>query len=310
VPPTVKSLRITPKTPEEIRKADRAVQSLAGTSRRQTVGLFEQNCVWLNGKLCTAPWQRLEIGDTVELRYQADQRYAPKKKPPRHLPFKILFEDDDLIVVDKPAHWLTVPTHRKEKDTLVQRVTDYLTKQRRGRTTWALAVHRLDRGVSGAIVFAKTVEAQRRFRKQLEMRHPEREYLAIVAGRMTEKSGTFRSYLVSGERFKQHSTDDAEAGKLAVTHYEVEDYAAGATIVRVKLETGRRNQIRVHFAEAGHPVLGDAMYEPARAKHRRWKAKRLALHARLLAFDHPITGRKMRFEVPMPEEFEQFIHGE
>lgn len=309
MPRTTKTLTIDDATPAETRKADRAVQALTGASRRQTVGLFDQHCVWLNGQPCFTPWQRLDVGDTIEVRYVPDENYRPKKKPPKYLPFEILYEDEHLIVVNKPAHWLTVPSRRKEKNTLVQRVGEYLTKQRRGRPTRALAVHRLDRGVSGAIVFAKTPDAQSKFRKALERREPEREYVAIVAGRMKERRGTFQSYLTSDEDLKQYSTEDTEEGKLAVTHYEVEDYVGNTTIVRVKLETGRRNQIRVHFAEAGHPVLGDPTYEPQRAKHRRWKVNRIALHAQLLSFEHPITRQPCRFEVPLPEEFQNFIDG-
>ena len=307
MPLTIKALEITPDTPDDLRKADRAVQSLAGVSRRQTVGLFDQHCVSLNGQPCEAPWQRLSIGDRIEIRYDAGQKYTPKKKPPRHLGFDILFEDEHLIVVDKPARCLTVPSPNRESNTLIQRVSDYLTKANRRRRVRVLAVHRLDRGVSGVLVFAKTVDAQRGLRRQFELHSPQREYMAIVAGRLAQARGTFRGLLATDKSLKRYVTHDAELGETAVTHYEVERFLDDATLVRVRLETGRRNQIRVHFAEAKHPVLGDQRYGHELAKHPRWTAPRLALHARLLAFEHPLTGQPCRYEVPIPEEIRRFI---
>lgn len=304
---TTRSLQITEQLPQELWKADRAVQSLAGTSRRQTVGLFDKGCVRVNGQPCAAPWQRLQLGDLVEIIYDRHQRYSPTKKPPKYLGFDILFEDQHLIVVNKPAEWLTVPTPNREPNTLIQRISDYLTKANRGRRIRVQAVHRLDRGVSGVLVFAKHDDAHRELRRQFESHLPEREYAAIVKGRMGESSGTFRSYLATNKSLKRYSTDDASQGELAITHYRVEQLLADASLVRVQLETGRRNQIRVHFAEAGHPILGDERYEHELAMHPRWRARRIALHAAILAFDHPMTAERCRYELPLPTEFERFL---
>jgi len=307
VPLTTKILQITDETPEELRKADRAVQSLAGTSRRQTVGLFDRQCVRLNGQPCETPWERLSVGDTIELRYDPAQRYSPTKKPPKYVGFEILFEDAHVIVVNKPAGWLTVPSRNREKNTLVQRISGYLTKMNRRRPTRAVVVHRLDRGVSGVLVFAKTESATSALRQQFANREPDREYLAIVAGKVEETDGTFQSYLATSKSLKRYSTKDPEKGELAITHYHVEEYLTDATLVRIRLETGRRNQIRVQFADVGHPVLGDLQYKHELAQHPRWTFKRLALHATLLDFQHPVTGQSCRFEVPAPKEFRQFL---
>ena len=305
---TTKTLRITEETPEDLRKADRAVQSLAGTSRRQTAGLFDQKCVLLNGQPCETPWQRLAVGDNIELRYDPGQRYSPIKKPPKYVGFEILFEDAHVIIVNKPAGWLTVPSRKKEKNTLVQRISAYLTKMNRRRLTRATAVHRLDRGVSGVLVFAKTESASSALRQQFANREPDREYVAIVAGKVEKVEGTFQSYLAtSSKSLKRYSTKDAEKGELAITHFRVEKYLTDATLVRVRLETGRRNQIRVHFADVGHPVLGDLHYQHELAQHPRWNSQRLALHATLLDFQHPVTGQYCRYEVPPPKEFGQFL---
>jgi 23S rRNA pseudouridine1911/1915/1917 synthase len=306
MPLTTKVLQITAETPPDVRKADRAVQSLAGTSRRGTAGLFHQQCVRLNGQVCMAPWQRLAIGDTIEVRFQPGQRYAPKKPAPRNLGFDILLEDEHVIVVNKPANCLTVPSPNRESNTLIQRIADYLKRSTRRRWAGVHAVHRLDRGVSGVLVFAKSAQAIESLRQQFRWHEPDREYLAIVAGRVEPAEGTFRSHLATSRSLQRYSTHNAKAGELAITHYRVEKLMKDTTLVRIRLETGRRNQIRVHFAEAGHPVLGDPRYERQRARHPRWHARRLALHAVALSFDHPITGERFRFEVPVPEEFRRF----
>src|SRR5262249_52015609 len=153
-----------------------------------------------------------------------------------------------------------------------------------GKARGAYSVHRLDRGVSGLLVFGKTPEIVRQLKDQFAASKPEREYVAIVAGQMRQQHGTFESLLATDKDLTRFSTDDETIGQLAITTFRVVKMLGAATLVQVRLETGRRNQIRVHFAEAGHPVLGDPRYEPERAAHRRWPHKRLALHARLLGF--------------------------
>jgi 23S rRNA pseudouridine1911/1915/1917 synthase len=306
MPLTIRSTTISDDVPAENRKADRAVQSLTGTSRRETVGLFDHHCVWLNGTPCSAPWQRLAVGDTIEVRYYPAQRYLPQGKRARSAGLDILFEDAHLIVVNKPPHCLTVPAPGHDKNTLVQRLAAYLgRKPRRGPAVFT--VQRLDREASGVLVFAKSPEAWHQLRAQFAAHTPEREYAVIVAGRLDQQRGTIRSRLTTNRRLKRYSTSSTEPGELAVTRYEVQQQLADATYVRVRLETGRRNQIRVHFAEGGHPVLGDTRYEPLLAVHPRWPAKRLALHAVALAFQHPMTGRRLQFEAPLPREFRRFL---
>ena len=171
-------------------------------------------------------------------------------------------------------------------------------------------MHRLDRGVSGLLVFGKSQIMADRLRDQFASRKPERLYNAIVAGKMKQTQGEFRSYLTTAKSLTRYSTNDPSAGELAVTHYQVLEYLADTTLVEVQLETGRRNQIRVHFSEAGHPVLGDPRYSPEEAQHAHWPHERIALHARTLGIANPETGVAMKFDLPLPPEMARFIeHG-
>jgi 23S rRNA pseudouridine1911/1915/1917 synthase len=287
-------------------RIDRLVQELCGLSRSQIKGLFDHACVALNGALCTEPEERLKAGDRVELKYDPNQRYHPRNKPRKNLGFEIVFEDKHLIVVNKPAELLTVPTRRQETNTLQHKVEAYVKHVGGGRG--AFTVHRLDRGVSGLLVLGKSQQIVRQLKDQFAASKPEREYVALVAGYLKPKTGTFESLLATDKDLNRFSTEDEEIGQLAITHYRVVAHLGDdVTLVQVRLETGRRNQIRVHFAESGHPVLGDERYRPDLSAHRRWPHKRLALHARLLGFDHPVTGQEMRFEAALPRELDVFL---
>jgi 23S rRNA pseudouridine1911/1915/1917 synthase len=220
--------------------------------------------------------------------------------------FSVVHDDEHVVVVEKSTGVLTVPTPRGETNTLVQLLRRHLGRGRRFPPRLEI-VHRLDREVSGLLVFAKSVAAATTLRADFAAHRPEREYIALVAGALPADKGTFASRLVTGKSLQRYSTDDPTRGEAAVTHYQVERRLAGATLVRVRLETGRRNQIRVHFAEAGHPILGEDRYHPEQARHPRWRARRLALHARLLGFAHPLSGQPLRFESPLPMEFVRFL---
>lgn len=290
------------------RRLDHLVKQLSGLSHSQVLGLIDHGCVLLNGAIATQPADHLRVGDRIELKYDANQRYHPRPKPRRNLGFSIVFEDQYLLVVDKPAELLSVPTRRNESNTLKDKVEAYVRHVAKGRG--AFPVHRLDRGVSGLLVFGKTADIMRRLKDQFAAHKPEREYIALVAGRVQEQQATFQTLLATDKDLNRFSTDDESIGQLAITHYRVISRHEGATLVQVRLETGRRNQIRVHFAEAGHPVLGDPRYEVELAQHPHWRHQRLALHARLLGFDHPLTDQPLRFQSPLPAEFERFLKHE
>ena len=293
-------------------RVDLILKSLTEKSRSQLRGMCMSGCVTINGHKTTEPSTEVKAGDVVSVTYDPQCRYREKwldkfqekgrKENFQCQTFKIIFEDDYLIVVDKQAGILTVPTERQETRTLVDEVSRYLGPQRR-----ALVVHRLDRETSGLLVFAKQSEIAGALQDQLRLRAPEREYLALVAGRMEQESGTYESYLVTSKRLSQHSVTTPGQGEYAMTHFMVDQILFETTLVRVKLDTGRRNQIRVHLAEAGHPIVGDRRYRPNMTKHDDWPHTRLALHAHVLGFQHPVTGKDLRFVSPMPRSFQIFI---
>lgn len=290
----------------DVPRLDKVVQELTLASRSVVRGMFDRGCVRANGQVCDEPGRPGVPGDVVAVDYDPATRYRPRTTARQNPRFRVVFEDRHLVVVEKAAGILTVPTARGEDDTLVHEVARHLSHDRRiTRRAWV--VHRLDRDTSGLLVFGKTREVAEAIKDQFEQRKPEREYAAIVAGTVDGDSGTFRSYLATDPDLDQRSVADPDRGKLAVTHFSVTARPRGATFVRVTLETGRRNQIRVHFAEAGHPVLGDVRYQPEQARHPAWTARRLALHARSLGFVHPVTGATVRFDSPLPAAFEAFL---
>jgi 23S rRNA pseudouridine1911/1915/1917 synthase len=305
MPRAEKSAVVAADSPLVGQRIDRLVQQLVGLSRSQVTGLLDHGCVQLGDAICTQPAQRLAAGDRVRVRYDPKQRYHPKPKPRGRLGFEIVFEDKHLIVVNKPAGLLTVPTRRQETNTLQHKVADYVRYVSKGRG--AFPVHRLDRDVSGLLVLGKCQEIVRQLKDQFAASKPEREYVAIVAGRMETPAGTFESLLATDKDLNRFSTDDEAIGQIAITHYRVVARLDDATLVQVRLETGRRNQIRVHFAEAGHPILGDPRYRPELAAHPRWPHERLALHARLLGFTHPVSEQPLRFEAALPGEFTRLL---
>lgn len=282
------------------------VQQLVTESRSFIKGLFDHKCVIVNGVIEIDAGRALRAGDNVSVRFEANRRYSPKPPQPKNRGFAVPYEDDFLIVVEKAPDLLTVPSNRGEPHTLIDRVGEYLSHSR-GKHR-ACVVHRLDRGVSGLLVFGKSEAVAEALQEQFARQKPERVYFAIVAGEMKAESGTFRSYLATGRTLTRFSTNDPSKGEYAETHYLVQQRLRGATVVEIRLATGRRNQIRVQFAEAGHPVLGDDRYMPELARHDRWAHKRIALHARSLGFVHPITLKELVFNSELPAEFRLFVN--
>ena len=222
--------------------------------------------------------------------------HTRRLKGPAWSRLQILFEDKDVIVVDKPAGLLTMATDLEKHRTLYALLYEHVKGRRPpGRL---FIVHRLDREASGLLVFAKSEAAKEDLQGQFRDRHAGRTYLAVVEGQMAQDQCTLQSYLAENAAFRCYLTPDPKKGKWAVTHVKVLKRASRRTLVEVELETGRKHQIRVHLADQGYPIVGDPVYGS-----RTNPIRRMALHAVRLAFDHPTTGRRMEFESPPPPTF-------
>ena len=212
----------------------------------------------------------------------------------------VLHEDSDVLVVDKPAGLLSVPTEAREKDTLWTRAISYL-QHRYGGRPYAGIVHRLDKDTSGAVVFARNRPALHALQDLFRRHAIDRVYVALVEG-VTPDRGTFDADLVRTPGLRRSVARPGQEGKRAVTRFDATERLAGATLVSIRPETGRTHQIRVHFAAAGHPILGDRVYGPAPARSAP-AIPRQMLHARRLGFAHPRTQLAFSVEAPLPPDF-------
>lgn len=224
---------------------------------------------------------------------------AKKKPSRRHQPkgVRILHQDRDILVVDKAAGLLTMGTADEKDRTAYSRLTDYVKKGNPKSRERIFIVHRLDRDVSGILVFARSETIKRAL--QSGWPKVEKHYLALVHGAPEAPEGTFSSRLVQDGVHRVYSTDDPNEGKLSHTAYKLLGRSKGRSLLDINLLTGRKHQIRVHLADNGLPIVGDRKYGSGRAS-----GKRLALHALSMAFLHPNTGEPCFFETRIPPLFQ------
>jgi 23S rRNA pseudouridine1911/1915/1917 synthase len=285
--------------------------------------LCAEGSVRLGGQTATDPARRMAEGEEIAVGFKSGPGAGEGGRPAGGergaAGIGIVHLDADLVVVRKPSGLLTVPYERDDRDTLLA-LTRIAVRRREGSERKAAgagpatlrAVQRLDKETSGLVVFARNVKAQRELQEQLGDHSLERRYLALVHGQA--EAAVYDTLLLpdrgdglkgSWGVFRPARGREHEDGKQAVTRVSVAERlpaAAGATLVACELETGRQHQIRIHLAEAGHPVVGETVY--VRDFRGRWiDAPRLMLHAALLGFLHPRSGQHLRFEDPMPDEF-------
>ena len=217
-----------------------------------------------------------------------------KKKTRSKLP--IIYEDDDLIVINKPSGLLSIASDNEKSSTAYRMLSDYV--QQKDKHNRVFVVHRLDEDTSGVFMIAKNVQIQQALQEHWNDIVKKRGYYAIVEGVMEKKSDTIKSYLKKNSQNLMYSSKKAGDGQLAITHYKVMKENKKYSLLDVNIDTGRKNQIRVHLGEKGHYIIGDDKYgKPANP------IKRLGLHAYELDFIHPFTGKLVKFTAPMPKEF-------
>ena len=260
-------------------------------SRSAAARLIDEGAVTVNGTP-RPKRHKVAAGETIVWTPPAE----PAPIEPADVPFDVPYEDEHLLIVDKPAGVVVHPAKGHRQGTLAQALTGRAAGgEDEGR---AGIVHRLDRDTSGLLVVARSDEAHRRLKEQLQRREITREYLALVVGRPPARSGTIDAPIGRDRRHRTRMSTDTDEPREARTHFTIEETYPDATLLRVRLETGRTHQIRVHLEAIGHPVAGDPEYGGAGA----FGLQRQFLHAARLAFDHPFTGARIDVSSPLPAD--------
>ncbi len=306
------------------------VQHMEYTSRNRVQLAIRAEFVRLNDKTVKAN-ATVRPGDVVT--FVMPYRRRGVEILPEDIPLNIVYEDDDLLVVNKPAGMVVHPGHGHFSGTLVNALAYHLGTDARA-ASWSdssdddegrlgILVHRIDKDTSGLLVVAKTEEAQLRLAKQFFVHSIERRYVAIVWGNLPADEGTIEGNIGRdpNDRLRFKVYPDGDYGKTAITHYRVLERFGYVTVVECILETGRTHQIRVHFSHIGHPIFNDERYGGAEirkgtvyAKYRQFIQNcfkllpRQALHAKTLGFVHPTTGKPMQFDSTLPEDMTALIN--
>jgi 23S rRNA pseudouridine1911/1915/1917 synthase len=261
-------------------------------SRSRAQRLIEDGAVLVDG----APAKKRQLvtaGEVVDVTERVET--APEDVASR-VDFDVPYEDEHLLVVDKPAGLVVHPARGHRSGTLAQALAGKIAG---GDEDWrAGIVHRLDRDTSGLLVVAKSEAVHTALKDALQRREIEREYLALVEGRPPARTGTIDAAIGRDRRVRTRVSTDTDEPREARTHFELTEALPGFTLLRVSLETGRTHQIRVHLQAIGHPVAGDPEYGTAGVLG----LERQFLHAARLAFDHPVTGERIDIESPLPDD--------
>ncbi len=266
--------------------------SLQPMSRTRIKELLQRGQVTVNGVATTRFDYPLQFGDNVQVAHQ-----KPLKDELAKAGLSILHQDEHILVVDKPAGLLTVATEGEKTRTAFALLLSHLKARKQGRP---FVVHRIDRETSGLVLFARSGEVRDRLQKNWSA--VTKIYLGVVEGEPRLAQGTVRSQLREAKSFRVHETRDAEDARLAVTHYKLLNTREPYSLVEVELETGRKHQIRVHMADLGCPIIGDAVYG---AKTN--PANRLGLHAWRLELKHPVTAVSLTFTSPLPAVLQKLV---
>ena len=270
------------------------LQVMPQRKRTNVKELLKHNQVAVNGMPVTQFDAPLAEGDEVKVNLTREFKVF------YHRRLKIVYEDDDIIVVNKGYGLLSMGNDKVKDGTAYSILRDYV--------KWGdprnkiFIVHRLDRDTSGLMVFAKNEEAKEKLQHNWNKMVLERKYLAVVEGTPEPPQGTVKSYLTENSQFEVYSTNDPTQGKLAVTRYSTLKSRGKYALLEVELDTGRKNQIRVHMKDLGHPIAGDRKYGADSSP-----IHRLALHARTLRFVHPISRKEMSFTTPIPASFASMV---
>jgi len=279
---------------EEIILMQFLIDNLKNKSRDNVKSLLRNKKVFVNGKPVTQFNHPLIPGTKVVIKWDASYEGTINRN------LSILYEDDHIIVIEKHAGLLSIATDREKEHTAYSILSTHIKLQ--DPLSRIFVVHRLDRDTSGVMMFAKSEMVQSVLQKDWKSNVKERTYIAVVEGRVEEKEGTVSSYIYESKALVMHSTQDPEKGELAVTRFRTIKSNSDFSLLEVHLETGKKNQIRLHMQQLGHSIAGDKKYGATGNP-----IGRLGLHASVLAFTHPVTGKPMRFESKVPAKFRRLV---
>lgn len=268
---------------------------LTDFTKTKVKSMLKHNQFAVNSTPTTLFNHELREGDRVSINFDKSFKVFS------HPRIKLVYEDDSIIVINKGYGVLSMGTDKIKEGTAYSIVREYIKYS--NPMAKLFIVHRLDRDTSGLMMFAKSVEAKEKMQHNWNNMVISRTYVALVEGSVDTDEGVVRSYLAENTRFEVYSTEKPEEGQLAITRYKVLRRDGGYTLMSVELDTGRKNQIRVHMKDLGHPIVGDRKYGASSSP-----IHRLALHARTLRFVHPIEMRDMNFEIPIPAKFKVLLN--
>lgn len=283
-------------------RIDQAIcEQFEDISRSMSQDMLKNKEILVNGK-AVKPSLRLKGGEEVAIQHRSLETITELQPTPLYFP--IIFEDEHLVVVNKPSGLVVHPGAGREKETVVSAMLSHTQLSPIGAPTRPGIVHRLDKETSGLMVLAKTFEAHRGLSTAFSEHQVDKWYTALIGGRIVNKKGRIEVAIerdkVHRKRMKASSSPEA---RMAISLFEVEEYLNSASLVNVQILTGRTHQIRVHMAFTGHPLLADSLYGGRALKG----IKEHFLHSKKLGFTHPITQEKLLFEAPLSEEFEKTI---
>lgn len=289
-PDTVITVPVEAETP----LLERLYAAMADRKRTTVKDYLKYGQVRVNGEVTTQFDQPLKPGDLLEVNLRRPFVTFYNRR------MKLVYEDDDILVVNKGYGLLSMGNDKIKEGTAYSILRDYLkTQDPRNKL---FIVHRLDQHTSGLMVFAKSIEAKEKLQHNWNNMVLRRQYVCVVEGRLDPPDGEVKSYLAENSQHIVYSTGDPARGQLAYTRYTSMANGNGYTLVEVQLETGRKNQIRVHMKDLGHPIAGDRKYGAKSSP-----IQRLALHAMTLRFVHPITRKLMDFSTPVPQSFQKLV---
>ena len=286
---------------EESKRIDAYISENTEYSRTAAQRLIEENKIIVNGKKEKASY-KVQNGDKIEIEEEPAKEIEIKAQD---IPLEILYEDNDIIVVNKPKGMVVHPANGNPDGTLVNAIMSICKDSLSGigGEIRPGIVHRLDKNTSGAIIIAKNDKAHINLSEQLKNHEIKKTYIALVRGVVKENNATINMPIGRSKKDRKKMDVDKN-GKEAITHFKVLKRYKDCTLLEINIETGRTHQIRVHLSHIGYPIIGDEVYSNGKNK---WNIEGQCLHAKSLDFKHPITGKNMHIEAPIPEYFENII---